>query len=227
MAAVVGLVGLFALVLFLGQGPPPETVSETETAPEPSPVEAWQAASVEEIPVSERDFVRGPDDAEVTIIEFSDFECPFCRRADTEIREVLAKYPSEVRLVYKNFPLDMACNTDMAQQLHPFACKAAVMARCAGREDPELFWQFHDAVFAMDDFSEEALALVTSELGLGDEFQSCVTGRETFDEVRVDIELARNLGVEATPTLFVNGRVAPSYEVEALSEIIDHILTTD
>jgi protein-disulfide isomerase len=231
IVAIVGFVGLFGLVLFLGDGPPPPA----ETAfgdgapdePERSDLELWQAAFVQEVPVTERDYSRGPVDAPVSIVEFSDFECPFCKVANEHLRNVVERYPSDVRLVYKNFPLDVACNADVAQQIHPFGCKSAVMARCASPTDPELFWRFHDAVFELEDISDEALDKVASTLGVNDErFANCVTGSDTFDEVRNDVALARSLGVEATPTVFVNGKVAPSYNVDSLSEIVDHILAT-
>ncbi|GMR21718.1 MAG: hypothetical protein BMS9Abin37_0033 [Acidobacteriota bacterium] len=233
IVAVMGLAGLFGLVVFLGEPPPPVPASESSGVeaepPEQPPVEQWQAAFLQEVPIYlGRDFVRGPADAPVSIVEFTDFECPFCTAAHPFLKKVLERYPSEVRLVFKNFPLDMACNTDMAQQLHPYACRAAVMARCAGREDPELFWRFHDAIFEGDGFNDEWLDAKAAELGLaGEKFASCVTGRETFDEVRADIELARSLGVNATPTLYVNGRVAPSYQFDSLAEIIDHILDSN
>lgn len=234
IVAVVGLAGLFGLVVFLGEGPPPaptpvsESTESTAEAELP-PVERWKAAFLQEVPIDPlRDFVRGPADAPVNIVEFTDFECPFCTVAHTSLKKVLERYPTDVRLVYKNFPLDMACNTDMAQQLHPYACRAAVMARCAGRKDPELFWRFHDAIFEGDGFNDEWLDAKAEELGLsGDTFASCVIGREAFDEVRADIELARSLGVAATPTVYVNGRVAPSYEFDALVEVIDHILDSN
>ena len=239
IVAVVGLAGLFGLVLFLGEGPPPASTSTSGSSepeaeaepPEPDepPVERWQAAFLQEVPIDpRRDFVRGPEHARVSIVEFTDFECPFCTVAHTSLKEVLERYPSDVRLVYKNFPLDMACNADMAQQLHPYACRAAVMARCAGAKNPELFWRFHDAIFEGDGFNDEWLDALATELGLtGETFASCVIGREAFDEVRADIELARTLGVNGTPTVYVNGRVAPSYETDALSEIIDHILDSN
>ena len=239
IVAVVGLAGLFGLVVFLGEGPPPapapvseSTEYDAEAEPEEQeepPVERWKAAFSQEVPIDpDRDFTRGPADAPVNIVEFTDFECPFCTLAHTSLNKVVERYPSDVRLVYKNFPLDMACNTDMAQQLHPYACRAAVMARCAGRKDPELFWRFHDAIFEGDGLNDEWLDAKAEELGLsGETFASCVIGREAFDEVRADIELARSLGVNSTPTVFVNGRVAPSYQFDALVEVIDHILDSN
>ena len=233
IVAVVGLAGLFGLIVFLGEPPPPAPASESSDVetepPEQPPVERWQAAFLQEVPIYlGRDFFRGPADAPVSIVEFTDFECPFCKVAHTSLKKVAERYPSDVRLVFKNFPLDMACNADMAQQLHPFACRAAIMARCAGAQNQDLFWRFHDAIFEADGFNDEWLDAKATELGLtGESFASCVTGREEFDEVRADIELARSLGVNATPTLYVNGRVAPSYEFDSLVEVIDHILDSN
>ena len=232
IVAVVGFIGLFALIVFLGDPPPPpKTAASPQTDEEAardsrSDLEKWQDAIHQEVPVSARDYSRGPEDAPVQIVEFSDFECPFCKRADASIKAVLERYPDDVRLVYKNFPLDMSCNSDMAAQLHPYACKAAVMARCAGRRDPQLFWRFHDAIFAGGDLSDEALDGLAMELGVtGDDFDACVSGTEVFDEVREDVALAAKLGVTATPTFFVNGRPASSYEPDAMGSIIDFILS--
>ena len=117
IVAVVGLAGLFGLVIFLGEGPAPAPVSESteddaEAEPEEQeepPVERWKAAFLQEVPIDpDRDFTRGPADAAVNIVEFTDFECPFCTLAHTSLKKVVERYPSDVRLVYKNFPLDMA-----------------------------------------------------------------------------------------------------------------------
>ena len=160
---------LFAFVLFLGEGPvPSEDASAPPPAPEPaesegdgepqlSDLEKWQAAEPLDVVVSSRDFARGPVDAPVAIVEFSDFQCPFCRKADGFLKEVLRRYPNDVRLVYKNYPLDMACNAGMAKQLHAYACKAAVVARCVGAKDPEFFWRVHDTVFATEQLNDPVL----------------------------------------------------------------------
>ena len=231
IVAVVGLVGLFAVAVFLGEPPPapPRDVTSAAEEPEEDFVEQWEDAELHEIPIdASRDFIRGPADAPVTIVEFTDFQCPYCTIAYEYVGEVLGRYPDDVRLVYKNYPLDMACNGDMARQLHAYACLAAVTARCAGARDPELFWRIHDDIFEGDGLDEAWLSAKTAELGVADEaFEACVDGREEFEEVRADIELAGRIGVNSTPSFYINGRRAPSYEIRALVDVIEHILASN
>jgi protein-disulfide isomerase len=98
--------------------------------------------------------VRGPADAWVTLVEFSDFECPYCRAAEAQVEQVLANHPAAVRLVYKQFPL-----TD----LHDRALPAALAADCAGQQDK--FWEMHDLLMK-GDLSDDALVGYARELGL-------------------------------------------------------------
>ena len=101
IVAVVGLAGLFGLVLFLGEGPPPastgatefsEPKADTEPEPEEPPLETWQAGSLQEVPIDPgRDLFRGPEDARVSIVEFTDFQCPFCTVAHTSLKGILER----------------------------------------------------------------------------------------------------------------------------------------
>lgn len=203
------------------------------SAPPPPPPEDSAAiviANFEQMPqrpieVSAADFSLGPADAPVTVVEFSDFECPFCRIGAQTMREVLAKHPENVRLVFKDFPIDTACHEELLQQLHPFACKAALLARCAGGSKAELFWQAHDALFQTTELSEDALAgiAVALSLEMGD-LNRCMVSPEPLAKVKEDIALGRRLGVTGTPTFFVNGRRAPEYKDGALLRVVEHVL---
>ena len=154
---------------------------------------------------------QGPPQARVTIVEFSDFECPFCRKLQPVLRRVLERWPREVRLVYKHFPLD--------RHRHAFgASKAAVCADRQGR-----FWEFHDALYREDqEMSPRGVVSVAEALGLElGPFEACLRDKGTSAAVQADRSLAGRAGVMGTPTLFVNGRRlrAPSQlesEVEAL-----------
>lgn len=203
--------------------------------PEPPPPTAEERAAVvlanfnqmpqREIEVSAEDFSLGPADAPVTVVEFSDFECPFCRRGATAATDILTKHPEDVRLVFKNFPIDTACHEGLLQQLHPLACRAAVLARCAGKSSPDLFWRVHDAFFGASELSEELLARIPSELSLDKgSFERCLASPEPLQKVKEDIALARSLGVTGTPTFFVNGRRSPEYGNGALLSVVDHVL---
>ncbi|MGH9388863.1 MAG: DsbA family protein [Vicinamibacteria bacterium] len=211
----------------------PRDAPSTPAPPEPPSTEeaaALEIANFEQMPhqtidVSPADFALGPADAPVTVVEFSDFECPFCRIGAQTAREVLAKHPEDVRLVFKNFPIDTACHDELQQQLHPFACRAAVLARCAGRSKAELFWQTHDALFQATELSADVLERIPVELSIGKrDLESCMTSPAPLLKVKQDIALARKLGVTGTPTFFVNGRRAPEYQNGALLSVVEHVL---
>ncbi len=238
IVSVVVMAMLIGAVLVLGPGEPPSSGDEelegtfsSETLEESlvAELEKWQQEIPRRIPVSTpRDFIRGSEDAPVQIIEFSDFQCPYCRTATKSLVRVLDRYPNEVQLVYKNLPLDNSCNEAMRNPLHADACRAAVMARCAGASSPANFWRFHDQVFASNSLSPGALTSIADALGIRDRaFAACLSSGDALREVQEDIQHALELGLNSTPSIFVNGRKAPSYEFEVLSKIIDHIVSSD
>jgi protein-disulfide isomerase len=210
----------------------PRDEPSTSAPPPPEESAALAIANFEQMPqraieVSSADFSLGPDDAPVTVVEFSDFECPFCRMGAQAVGEVLAKHPEDVRLVFKNFPIDIACHDALEQQLHPFACKSALLARCAGRSNAEHFWQAHDALFRATELSEDVLGRIAIALSLEvGELNRCTASPETLAKVKEDIALGRTLGVTATPTFFVNGRRAPEYSNGALLRVVERVLAT-
>lgn len=209
-------------------------VPKKEAPPPPPPPEVdmakvladrWDSARAEDLAESPGDFTRGPEDAPVTLVEFSDFQCPFCRNGSRAVEEVLEGFPGRVRVVFKNFPLDTACNLEMTQQIHPFACRAAVLARCAGAKNPELFWKAHDAFFRADELSEDVLFRVPRELGLdANEIEACMAAKAPLAKVKEDVALARKLGVTGTPTFFLNGRRLSEYKNGALNLVVGHVL---
>jgi protein-disulfide isomerase len=140
---------------------------------------------------------RGPADARVTIVEFSDFHCPFCKRVQPTLNELLAKYPNDVRLVYKHMPLD---------QLHPQARRAAEASWCAQQQGK--FWEFHDQLYAGGpDGTDANLAAVAARVGLdAAKFQQCMASGEAAAEVQRHVAEGNRFGVSGTPGFFVNGR---------------------
>ena len=158
-------------------------------------------------------------------MEFSDFECPYCREANRALEEIAGRYEGKLRLVFRDFPLDTNCNGFLSQQMHPLACRASRLARCAGAQ--EAFWPAHDALFALDPLTETALDDLPARLGLDDEaLAECMTSEATLASIHADIDAGRELDVTGTPTLFVNGRASPSYGVDDLRSILDHILSS-
>ena len=135
--------------------------------------------------------VRGTATAPVTIIEYSDFHCPFCRRVQPTLTALLAKYPGKVRLVYKHLPLD---------GLHPQARRVSEAAWCAGKQDK--FWGFHDAVYADsgNDASDATLTRYATTAGLdAPAFTSCLANPETRAAIERDVAQGEALGLNSTP----------------------------
>ena len=161
------------------------------------------------------DPVKGPTSAPVTIVEFSDFQCPYCSRAEAAIKQVLEKYQGKVRFVYRDYPLSF----------HPFAEKAAEAAQCANEQGK--FWEFHDALYAdQAKLSVPDMEATASRLGLNaDKFKSCVESGKFTAEVTKDVADATKAGVNSTPSFFINGiAVVGAQGPEAFSEVIDREL---
>ena len=151
------------------------------------------------IPVNvEGAFVQGPKDAPVTIVEFSDFQCPFCRNVVPTVKELMRQYPATVRWAFRDFPL---------ASLHPKAPKAAEAARCAGEQGK--FWEYHDLLFdsqaqaTVEDFKRFADQLKLDPKG----FASCLDSGRQKAAVQSDVEEGARLGITGTPTFFINGRM--------------------
>lgn len=137
---------------------------------------------------------RGPENAPVTLIEFSDYQCPFCRRAEPTVKQVLERYPTQVRFVYRHFPLEM----------HPRAKPASEAAACAGAQGK--FWEYHEKVFAGSSFEDAELSRYATELGLDTAaFEQCRTSGAMRASVEKDMEAGRAAGVTGTPAFFING----------------------
>jgi len=161
--------------------------------------------------------VRGTVTAPVTIVEYSDFHCPFCRRVQPTLTGLLQKYPGKVRLVYKHLPLD---------SLHPQARRVSEAAWCAAKQDK--FWGFHDAVYAdtSNDSSEATLKGYATAAGLdAAAFGACLANPETRAAIERDVTQGEALGLNSTPGFFVNGReVRGAQPIEAFETIIDEEL---
>ena len=158
------------------------------------------------------DPVYGDENAPITIIEFSDFECPFCSRGYETINEVKELYGDQVKIVFKNFPLSF----------HEDAQKAAEAAECA--QDQDLFWEMHDIMFENQDaISVDDLKAYAEEIGLDTEvFNECLDSDEKADAVTADMDAGSEAGVSGTPAFFINGiMLVGAQPLEAFQEIID------
>jgi protein-disulfide isomerase len=139
---------------------------------------------------------RGPADAPVTIVEFSDYQCPFCRRAEPTLNEVLSRYQGKVRFVFRHFPLD---------RIHPLARGASEAAACADQQGK--FWEYHGELFAENAQLDRAgLDALAEKTGLDTAaFKLCMDERRTQALVQKDVEAGAAAGVSGTPAFFING----------------------
>lgn len=146
----------------------------------------------------------GSPAAKVTIVEISDFECPFCQRASGTIKELLAAYPGQLRVVFRHFPLDQACNPLLKRPVHENACAAARAAVCAAARGQ--FWPLAEKLFAGNTDPEDLLA-VRRELHLADAEQTaCAQKPATAAVVAADISACIKAGITAVPVFLINGR---------------------
>lgn len=163
--------------------------------------------------------VRGAVDAPVTIVEFSDFHCPFCRSVQPTLTQLLARYEGRVRLVYKHLPLDA---------LHPQARQASRASWCAAQQDR--FWEFHDAIYASgsNDASDAAMEGVATRVGLDvSAFRECLAGSDAARAVDRDATQGEALGLTGTPGFFINGRqLSGAQPLEAFVQVIEEELNT-
>jgi protein-disulfide isomerase/DNA-directed RNA polymerase subunit F len=157
-----------------------------------APSAFWADVAVEGAPF------RGLATAPVTIVEFSDFHCQYCKQVQTSLAQLLSRYSDKVKLVYRNFPID---------SLHPGARKAAQAAQCA--KDQGKFWAYHDKLYASEpDASPEKLKAFAEEVGLDlSGFEGCLSSGKYQAIVEKDIEEITRLGVTGTPAFFINGRL--------------------
>ncbi len=170
-------------------------------------------AQREEVQITADDPVRGPAKAPVTIVEFSDYECPFCAQVVQTLKRLTHDYGDRVRVVWKDFPLD---------DLHPHAEMAAEAAHCAG--DEKRYWDFHDRVFAHQSaLTRTGLEEDARAVGLDvRRFATCLDSRRYQTAVLRGIAAGTHLGVDSTPTAFINGRrLAGARPYETFARVID------
>ena len=159
---------------------------------------------------------KGGATAPVTIVEFQDFHCPFCKRVQATIGELLARYGDKVKVVHRDFPID---------SLHPLARKGHEAARCANEQGK--FWAYHDLLYAnAPKAGPEHLKAFAQEVGLNlPAFEQCVSSRKYRAAVQKDVDDGHGLGVTGTPPFFVNGRLLSGAQpFENFARMIDEEL---
>jgi protein-disulfide isomerase len=162
----------------------------------------------------------GTPGAPVVLVEFSDFECPYCREQAKMLREnLLATYPKEVRLYFVDFPLE---------SLHPWAKAAAMMGRCIFHQNAQAFWDYHDWIFQhqeeinSDNLKAKVLEFAGTKGIDADQLSKCIDSRATEEEVSKTREEGKSLEVNSTPITFVNGRrMVGTLQWQDLKRVID------
>ena len=157
------------------------------------------------IKVNNRPFT-GSAEAKLTVVEFSDFLCPYCAKASKYLKLAESVNHDTARFVFLHYPLDKACNWKLTSNLHPGACMLAEGAACAHEQGK--FWQYHDIAFeTKGSVSRSVVVGIASDLELDlDAFKSCLDSSRGLKVVMEDINTAVNAGITGTPTLYINGR---------------------
>ena len=163
----------------------------------------------------------GDSKAAVTLVEYSDFQCPVCRSLHDVVRGMLPNYAGKVRLIFKDFPLE---------QLHPWARTAAIAGRCAYQQDPKAFWKMYDFIYDNQELISAANAWTkmidyAGQSGLdADQFKGCMASPEAGAAVNASRANGQQLDVNSTPTVFVNGRRLVGADPHLLEQYINYEL---
>lgn len=200
------------------------------------PVSAWrkepQIVIESKIGGAFGDYAQGNPSAPIQIVEFADFECPACRQMYTLLHSILSRYEGKYYFVFRNYPLDQACNPAIQGEFHKYACVAAMFTRCAGEQGK--FWEALDLVFtdpllaSEEPVSQVRDALVTQaaeSLSLDrDGVVECLTSGRYQEKIQSDIAAGNAAGLEGTPALWINGKAVGRPSVDAIEKIFDSIL---
>jgi len=186
-----------------------------------SPVEVYfKKPELERVKVelSDVDAVKGKKGAKVTVVEFSDFQCPYCSRGADTVNELAKKYGNKIQIAFKHYPLPF----------HPQAKPASEMALCVKKQGgDDKFWKFHDVAFKnQEKLDNESLLKYAKDVGADQaKTKECFDKGEFKAQVEADMAYGNKIGVRSTPTFFVNGQlVAGALPIEQFSEMIDEEL---
>lgn len=165
----------------------------------------------------------GAKNPQVTIVEYSDYQCPYCRRAHKNTRLLAAQYPDTVRVIHRHMPLDMNCNKDLTQTFHEHACEFSKAVECAAKQG--MFWQMNDALFSVQDLvppDKVNLERLAVQLGVDrSAFKDCMAQEGYPKRIFDDLEDSRRLKIQGTPTYFVgNLRMEGGISKRAIEEAL-------
>jgi len=209
------VIGLLVGYTVWGRNPPSETTTAQPQAVAQTQPTAQATEQIKRYPVPvDDDPAFGPENAPITIIEFSDYQCPYCKRWFDDVYAKLKEaYPDQVRFVFRDFPLT---------SIHPEAQPAAEAANCANEQG--VYWEYHDKLFGGgEELGQAAYEKYAGQLSLDmTRFKQCLAERRYQKEVEADLDYAANLGINSTPTFFINGiPVIGAQPFEVFQYVID------
>jgi len=211
-ALVLGIAMISGDGLSFAKSDEADTAVALETG-EPTDTQPTQEAS--DVPaVTSEDNVHGPSDAKVTLIEYSDFECPYCARFAATMDQIIDEYGDDVRVIFRHFPLSFHAN----------AKGAAVASECAAEQD--MFWEMHDKIFEANltkTMSLDTWKQAADDLGMDtDDFEDCLESDRYDDKIASQMQEGAKAGVKGTPATFINGKmVSGALPYESIAQIID------
>lgn len=226
LASLVSLGMMYSVLKSDGTGSTSTKTANTNTAgvvagaqaePTPTPTAAAPSPTKADIELRADDHVRGDKNAKVTLVEYSDFECPFCARYQPTLEQILNEYEGQVNVVYRHYPLSF----------HPQAQKAGEASECAA--DQGQFWEMHDQLFVLNSAGTLSLATMKTaagELGLNQStFDNCLDNGDKAQTVKDELAEGSVYGVNGTPATFVNGElVSGAQPFESFKVVIDNAL---
>lgn len=238
IALFIGLIGLMAPDFMLVKLIAPAAESKQKVEAEQQALKEWHAESeIEHDLITEtgpmQDYGYGELSAPIQIVEFSDFQCPFCRRLAGELEELVHDFPGKIRVVVRNFPLDSGCNPQIPQPAHPLACAAATFARCAGEQGQ--FSKVAGWINTLPGMEREGASPAEFETTISNYITSagldetaireCRTASLTKEKIIADAQKAAELGLQGTPFVFVNGKKLDFPTKDVIKQIVVETLT--
>ena len=203
VTAALAFSGMFAFVWKGGSlaGGPNAAAAPTVPSAPTDPGEPYPPAVLTTEVDDGRDHILGNKNAKVTIVEYSDFECPFCQRHLPTVKQAVSDFPNDVRLVYRHYPLTA---------IHPNAQKAAEASECVAKlGGNDAFWKMHDNLFAAQatGLGTDAFVKAAKDAGVNEAaFKSCLDSGEMAGRVNEDVASGNDSGVQGTPATYVNGQ---------------------
>lgn len=199
----VAAVSLIGLILFMSGLVKNELAANSDgkaKVEKTAPAKPVSPGAKVDVKVNNNDHFRGNKNAKVTIVEFSDIQCPYCSRFHESMKQVIENYPNDVKWVFKHFPLE---------SIHPFAKIAAEATECAN--DQGKFWELADKYYEnQGSLSAEYITVAAGEIGLDSKkFKECLSSKKYAKKVEDDLNYGKSLGVRGTPGSFINGVSVP------------------